>query len=725
MRCVTSLHYEFELQAKDMPTSSPRSIAPSASSRLSPPWRIGVDVGGTFTDLAIIDADGSLHIAKVPSTPSDPSEGVLTAVETIATQTGLTVCKLLECCSYFVHGSTIATNVVVERRGAPTGLIVSRGFRDSLEIRRGIRHNAWDHRRPFPPVLVPRYLRLPVGGRLDRHGVEIEALSLEEVDKAIDVFRRESISSVAICLYNSFLSDAHEVGVAARIREVYPDCWVTLSSHVAPIMGEYERSSTAVISAYIAPGVVAYMERIAATLRERGLRVPLLVVQNNGGSLPVRARARATGSAAAVRSCGRRGRAGVVRRGAGNAGSALDGDRRHQLRRYAALERRHAEIAPEFDLGGYHVALPSVDIHSIGAGGGTIAAVDAAGMLFVGPRGAGADPGPASYDRGGTDATVTDAQLVLGRLKPGPLAGGRSLDIGLARAAIEQRIARPLGLSVDEAAAGIVTLVEQQLFQAVQKISAERGHDPRRFVLVAAGGAGPMHGSSIGRKLGSPAVYVPRLAGAFCALGMLDAPIKHEYSRVVLGEAGPVAMPSCARPRAAGATAPGRNLRRDGFAADEMEFVHELELRHPGQIGAIRVAVSRLESPLRRGRRRAISGPLTSVSTAISTATRLVEIAALFVVGIGRLPRVRLEHLPESDRNTPKPTGSARLLCAGGRTDPDPRLSWHAICFRRRSFADLPSSRRTTTSVVVAPGDICSVDALGNYVIRFEGAARA
>ena len=383
------------------------------------------------------------------------------------------------------------------------------------------------------------------------------------------------------------------------------------------------------------------------------------------------------------------------------------------------ISKDGTDIAPEFDLGGYHVALPSVDLHSIGAGGGTIAAVDAAGMLFVGPRGAGADPGPASYDRGGTDATVTDAQLVLGRLKPGPLAGGRSLDIGLARAAIEQRIAQPLGLSVDQAAAGIVTLVEQHLFQAVQKISADRGRDPRRFVLVAAGGAGPMHGSSIGRKLGSPTVYVPRLAGAFCALGMLDAPIKHEYSRVVFGKLGPRSdaelRPTLERLERHAMS----QLRLDGFSDDEMEVVYELELRHPGQIGAIRVPISRFgplsaEAVARdfRAAHQRLYGHIDPNAT--------VELAALFVVGIGRLPRVRLSTFPIKS-NTPKPAGERSVYFA----QPRARIPTHV--YRGTDLTAGAEVRgpaiieETTTSVVVAPGDICSVDALGNYVLRFEG----
>lgn len=705
-----------------MPLSSSRPIDPIAVPRLSPPWRIGVDVGGTFTDLVVIDAVGSLHVEKVPSTPSDPSEGVLAAVEAAAAHVGLSARAFLESCSHFVHGSTVATNIVVERRGAVTGMLVTRGFRDSLEIRRGIRLNAWDHRRPFPPVLVPRYLRLPIGGRIDRRGMELEPLALGDIDRAVEVLRQEGVSSLAICLYNSFLNDAHEVRAAERVIEKFPECWVTLSSRIAPIMGEYERGSTAVISAYIAPHVVAYMERLAETLSQRGLRTPMLVVQNNGGSLTV---GRVRERPAALLLSGPAAGVGAL----ALCSQALDTSDLLSMEiggtscDVTLVSKGAVEIASEFDLGGYHVSLPSVDIHSIGAGGGTVAAVDASGMLFVGPRGAGADPGPASYGRGGTEATVTDAQLVLGRLKAGPLAGDRSLDLDLARKSIEERIAKPLGLSVDAAAAGIITLVEEQLFQAVQKISSERGHDPRRFALIAAGGAGPMHGSFIGRKLGSPVVYIPRLAGAFCALGMLDAPIKHEYSRAVRGTLGPQSeaelLPTLERLEQEAKT----QLAIDGFAADETELVRELELRHPGQIGTIRVPISHQEpfSPeiTAKGYRAAHQRLYGH-----DDPTAIIEIAALFVVGIGRLPRVRLNTYV-LNASLPKPAAERPVYFPQTRGRVVTHIYRGADLMPGAKFHGPAIIEETTTSIVVAPGDICNVDALANYVIRREESVRS
>lgn len=685
----------------------------------TPPWRIGVDVGGTFTDLVLVDAHGRQRVAKVPSTPADPSRGVIAAVETVAADAQLDAHAVLEKCSQFVHGSTVATNIVVERRGVPTGMLVTRGFRDSLEIRRGIRTNAWDHRRPFPPVLVPRYLRLPVGGRIDRHGKEIEPLCLADIDAAVDILKQEGVSSLAICLYNSFLTSAHELQAADRVRARYPNCWISLSSRIAPIMGEYERSSTAVLNAYIAPPVVAYMERLSTALARMGLKTPLLVVQNNGGSLTVeRVRERPaslllSGPAAGVGAlalCGE----------ALDTGNLLSMEIGGTSCDVTLLANAGAEIASEFELGGYHVALPSVDIHSIGAGGGTIATVDASGMLAVGPRGAGADPGPAAYGLGGSQATVTDAQLVLGRLRPGPLAGGRSLDVDLAHAAIEANVARPLGLSVDAAAAGIVALTEEKLFQAVQKLSAERGHDPRNFALVAAGGAGPMHGSSIGRKLGSPAVYIPRLAGTFCALGMLNTPIKHEQSRVILRRLADQEIPALQdllRQLDADARA---ELAADGFAVDEMEIVRELELRHPGQIGSIRVAVRR--QALRSSAIRADFDAAHRRLYGHDDATAPVEVTALFVTGVGRLQRLVLDPLSESSVRATAPVGT-RIVYFPPLGRIETRIFRGADVGPGASIAGPAVVEEGTTCIVISPGDVCSVDTFGNYIIRFTDRA--
>ncbi|MCZ6873531.1 MAG: hydantoinase/oxoprolinase family protein, partial [bacterium] len=563
------------------------------------PWRIGVDVGGTFTDLVLADASGTTWVAKVPSVPADPSRGVLAAVQRIAVDLDMPLGYLLQQCVLFVHGSTIATNTMLEGKGARVGLITTEGFRDALEIRRGLREDQFNHRQPYAPVLVPRYLRKSVPGRIDFDGSEHQPLDLGALDDILADFEADAVEVVAVALMNSFVNDRHEQAVADALREKWAGQWITTSASVSPLMGEYERTSTAVVNAALSPRIVAYLRSLDAELAELGLRRPILLVQSNGGTASVDQLAGRpvslllSGPAAAV------GALNLYRQSVDGAGVA-DGDEGNLISMEIGgtscdvLLMSGGDVVTRDDvmIAGYHVSTPALDIHTVGAGGGTIAGVDDAGMLYVGPKGAGADPGPACYGRGGTRPTVTDAQLVLGRLRPGKSAGGTlDLDLAAARAAIRTEVADPLGMSVEDAAAGIIGLVEQHLLHAVEHISIERGHSPRRFTLVAAGGAGPMHGSSIASGLGCSRVYVPRDAGALCAIGMLHADLRQDFVRFMMGSIDDISVPEVNAAFAALNEQAIEVLGREGLAANDIHLHHELELHHPGQLWAIRVPV--------------------------------------------------------------------------------------------------------------------------------------
>jgi N-methylhydantoinase A len=683
------------------------------------PWRIGVDIGGTFTDMVLVDQSGAMKVAKHLSTPHDPSLAVIAVLEEMAADLGMSCRELLQGCDHFVHASTVATNIVLERSADPVGMLVTKGFRDSIAIRRGIRPNPWAHRKPFPPVLSPRYLRLPVAGRIDRHGQEIEPLSEEDVNAAVAEFRREQVRSIAICLYNSYLNPEHELRAAEIIGREYPDALVTLSSRVAPIMGEYERSSTAVLNAFIAPILVSYLKLLAEELKRRGLDTPILLVQNNGGSLSIEnvehrpvslllsGPAAAAGAlslyTAAVKS------PDLLSMEIG--GTSCD---------VMLITKAGYTTTPAFELGGYHVAMPSIQIHSIGAGGGTIAGVDRSGMLFVGPRGAGAEPGPAAYGRGGEEPTLTDAQLVLGRLKEGRLAGNIKLDAELAKRSIETKVARPLGLSTSEAAIGILKLVEQELLHAAQKITAEQGYDPRRFILVAVGGAGPMHGASIGRKLSAAAVYVPRLAGTFCALGMLNAPIRHEFMRAFTGIFQSALVTSLHDLLGELEAEARGQLRADGFDEQEIKVLWELDLRHPGQVGTIRVEIPHgfsADSDLETVTTTFLAAHERIYGHADRSAT--LEVANARVVGIGKLPAINLAS-SWLRKGQPTPSGRRDVYFEGASdfiaTDVYRGLDlWPGASFRGPAIVEEP-----TMTAVVGPRDVCSVDGLGNYLIQFH-----
>jgi N-methylhydantoinase A len=681
-------------------------------------WRIGVDIGGTFTDLAVVSPDARLHVHKVPTVTADPSVGVVHALERAAARERVELRELLRRCAVFVHGSTVATNTVLEGKGARTALLTTDGFRDALEIRRGQRDDPWQHRAPYPPVLVPRLLRRPVRGRIDRAGDEREALELSDVDAALDRVRDEGVEAVAVCLFNSFLNDAHERATVERVRSRF-DGAVCASSAVAPVMGEFERTSTTVLNAYVAPRTLAYLHKLQERLASLGLGVPLLLVQSNGGAISIQelgdrpVTLLLSGPASGV------GALNHYRRAIGSddlvsmeiGGTSCD---------VILMNRGNVAFTDLLDIGGYKCVTPAVDVHTIGAGGGTIAHVDAAGLLQVGPRGAGAQPGPACYGLGGTYATITDAQLLLGRLHSGAYADGAvQIDRDLARAAIERNIATPLGLSVERAASGMIELMDQKLLHAVQRVSSERGHDARRLTLVACGGAGPLHAVAVARALGCALAYVPRLSGAFCALGMLNANVRHDYFRMHLGEVSgdfrrhlqPVFTSMEAHAR--------DTLRREGFDEGRITTRRALDLRYRGQQWDVTVeADDTLDASRIRSSFEAEHGRLFGHVQPDG----IIEITKVRVAAIGAtdpLPEVRHEHATEPP--SPRHRRPVWIDARAGWRD-TPVYEGHTLkagpCIDGPALVD-----EQTTTQLIGDGDRLTVDPAGNYRIEIGRAS--
>lgn len=611
--------------------------AESATMKHKAPWRVGVDVGGTFTDMVVTDDAGVLSVFKVPSVPGRQADGVMVAIDAAATHFGLAREAFLADCSMFIHGSTVATNIILEGKGAKVGLLTTEGFRDTLELRRGIRFHQWDHRAGYSPVLVPRYLRLPVVGRIDRDGKELIALDPGSVLRALATFKAEGVESIAVCLINSFANNAHEQAVAELIGKNWPHEWLSVSCEIAPMIGEYERSSTTVVNAYIAPRAVSYLRELDRQLKASGLQFPLLLLQSNGGAVSIDHVSRRpvnlvlSGPAAGV------GALNFFSQAAGNnmismeiGGTSCD---------VALMSDGKVTVTEDVIVNQYHVAVPSVDIHSIGAGGGTIAGVDSAGMMYVGPRGAGARPGPACYGLGGEEPTVTDAQLVLGRLRAGPLGNGAvSLEKEKAVQAITRFVAEPLGIAVDTAAAGILRLLEQNLVNAVEHISVERGLDPRRFTLVAAGGAGPLHGTSVGRMIGCRTVYIPRLAGIFCALGLLHSNLRQDYVGVTRPESIDSMSMEALEARFADLEQKAlAGLRAEGFTGDKARVERVLDLRYRGQQWSLQVAIAADRLPESSLIRQAFEPEYRRQFGHIQPGGT-IDVTALRVTGIGLLP---------------------------------------------------------------------------------------
>jgi len=556
--------------------------------------RIGIDIGGTFTDLVAITADGRVVTHKVASTPPDYSEGIIEGLRALLADASA-VTEVL-------HGTTIGSNTVLEGKGARTGLITTKGFRDILEIRDLRMPVLYDMHWTKPRALVERRLRLEVVEKLRPDGSVSVPLDGTSVDTAIAMLRREQVESVAICLLHSYANPAHERAVAEAVRAAMPDVPVSVSSEILPEIKEYPRTSTTVINAYVQPVVRAYVTSLAARLRALGIEAPLQLMQSNGGLASAEF---AGGTPAHIIESGPA--AGVV--GGAALAAKLNEPRvitfdmggttakaglveHGEVLRTEALEVGAGVMAGSRLLvgAGYLLKLPAIDLAEVGAGGGSICRLDAGGAPKVGPDSAGAEPGPVCYGRGGRMPTITDCNLTLGYLDPGGLVGGAlKLDAAAARTAIERDLAEPLRLSVEEAAFGMLRLASASMMRAIRAVSVERGRDPRQFALLAFGGNGPLFAASIAAELGIARVIVPPLPGVFSAFGLLVADTEHHASqslRMRLDEADAERISSVLAELTANGAA---RLTRDGFPPERRVFRRAASARYVGQSSEIEV----------------------------------------------------------------------------------------------------------------------------------------
>jgi N-methylhydantoinase A len=485
---------------------------------------LGVDVGGTFTDLVAL-RDGGLVTAKVPSTPRDQSAGALAAFDA----SGLDAREI----AVFAHGMTVATNALLERRGGRTALVTTEGFRDVVEIGRQNRPALYDLARDRPPPLVPRELRFTVRERMGPSGVVVP-LEDGELARIVAALRAAEVDAVAVCLLFGFLYPEHERRIGHAIRAALPDVAVSLSSELLPEFREYERVATVAADAYLAPRVTAYLRRLVERTQERDLPAPL-VMQSAGGVVEIDLAA--TQPARLILSGPAGGVVGATYIATQSYfGDLLTFDMGGTSTDVAAVIGGKVQTTTESVVAGVPVRLPAVDVHSVSAGGGSVAWADEGGALRVGPRSAGADPGPAAYGLGGDEPTVSDADLLLGYLSDGATLGGEMvLSADLARRAM-QRLGDRLGLTAEQAAEGVVRVAEAEMGRALRMISVERGLDPRDFALVAFGGAGGMHACALAEELGMRSVLVPRAAGVLSALGLAVADIRRDYVGPLFGE---------------------------------------------------------------------------------------------------------------------------------------------------------------------------------------------
>ena len=555
--------------------------------------RLGIDIGGTFTDANLVDeATGEVRTAKVPTTPGDPAAGFSEAARRILAEQGVDAGGV----SYVMHATTVATNAIIEGKVARTGFVTTAGFRDMLEIARQIRPSLYDLHFEKPRPLVPRHLCVGVPERLGAGGEILEALDEEAVLQAADRLRREGVEAIAVCFLHAYANPEHERRAGEILRQRFPGAMVSLSSEVAPEFREYFRASTTVINACIRPVVAEYLRRIEERLRAAGVAAELLVMQSSGGVFSFAAAREKpvfmveSGPAAGVTA------AAWLGNSLGR-GEVISFDMGGTTAKVGLIQNGAPSVTKDYEVGaaarsaagasrgsGYPIRTPVIDLVEIGAGGGSIAWVDAGGGLRVGPRSAGADPGPACYGQGGREPTLTDANLLLGRLNPGFFLGGEiPLDVEGAGRAIASGCAEPLGMDPVEAAHGVVEIANAAMVNALRLVSIQRGWDPREFALVAFGGAGPVHACRLAAEMEIPVTVIPASPGTFSATGLLVTDLKRDYSTTRIERADRLDL-SAVEAVYAGLEAQGREaLEREGIPAGDTGYLRQADIRYVGQ----------------------------------------------------------------------------------------------------------------------------------------------
>jgi N-methylhydantoinase A len=680
-------------------------------------WAIALDVGGTFTDVALLDpTTGRLWITKTPTTPADPSEGFLAGVERALDLAGAGGDAL----GQVLHGTTTATNAILEGKGVATGLLTTAGFRYVLEIGRHDiprRANmfAWvKPARPVPPELI-----FEIPERIGADGEELTPLDEAAVREAARRLRAAGVESVAVCFLHGYADPAHERRARELLLEEHPACAVSLSSEVLPVFREYERALATVLNAAVQPLVGRYVGRLEERLRARGIRAPLLVMKSNGGVVGagvVREQSIHTALSGPA--------AGVI--GARLVGAAagfadlISVDVGGTSADVCLIRGGEAELTVEGQVGAWPLHVPMIDIHTIGAGGGSIARVTADGTLVVGPESAGAAPGPACYSAGGEEPTVTDAHLVLGRIPAHLLGGEIALDAARARRAIEERVARPLGLGLEAAAGGILDIVNNNMVGAIRLVSVERGHDPRELALVAFGGAGPLHGTDLAALLGMRTVVVPPAPGVLSTFGLLGTEVRNDYARTHLVKppdhdgAGVAAVYAALEDQAAAW------LSAEGVARGDRRLSRLADLRYRHQGFEITVPWPERDLSVDALIRRFHEHHRRLYTYALPDAP--VEIVTLRVAATGRVRRFTLP--PLRARRAARARPRRRPVFFAGR-------GWIACpCLDRASLAPGAVLRgpvvveQLDSTTVMRPGQRARVDRFGNLVIALGTAAR-
>ncbi len=603
-------------------------------------YRLAVDTGGTFTDLCVVDeSTGGLCVAKVPSTPANPALAVVAGIEKLSAEKGIGCAQIL----FLIHGTTVATNALLEGKGAPTALLTTEGFEDVLIIGRQNRPRLYDFwaRRPRP--IVPRSRCYGVKERTLYTGEIFKPLDEADLTAIIEDIKALGVNSIAVSLIHAYANPIHEQRIKALVAALHPQAAVTISSEVLPEFREYERASTICINAYVMPKVNDYVGHLEARLKELGVASDLYIMQSNGGVIT--AQTAREMSARTVLS----GPAGGALTGAFLAQSlpqpnVITIDMGGTSSDICLIESAAPRLTTESDIEGYPIKLPMIDINTIGAGGGSIAWIDAGGALQVGPESAGADPGPVCYGRGGEEPTVTDANAILGRINPTHLLGGEmTLHLEEALRVIEDKIAKPLGLSAVQAAEGIIAVVNANMIRGIRRVSVERGYDPREFALVPFGGAGPMHGVELAQALNMTQVIVPPHPGIASAFGMLSADVRHDYVQTFISVTAEAEVEQLEAIYADMEAQGVAQLKKEGFGPEKMTLLRLADMRYLRQAYELSVPVE--GRPMSPKVVAALIGRFHQSherAYGYSRADEPVEFVNLRIVALGQLPKIEI-----------------------------------------------------------------------------------
>jgi N-methylhydantoinase A len=686
--------------------------------------RVAVDIGGTFTDFITVDGEGRVRVYKTSSTPRSPEQAVFKGIEALAQDSGLDVNGFLADVDLFIHGTTIATNTVIQRNGPKIGVVHTQGFPDILFLRDGHKPDRYNLHMPPPDPFVPRYLRLEVDERVLYSGEVHRPLDEESVRRAVGTLRQEGVESVALCLLWSMVNPTHEQRVVEILREELPEAYVAQSAEILPAIREWPRACATTLSAYVGPVLGRYLTKVSSYLSEHGYRYELLIMQVTGGAASVAEIEKrpvlaigsgpAAGPSAGLRVGSREGEQDLMVVDMG--GTSFD---------VSLISDGAFTMSRELQVEGMPIGVAAVEVHSVGAGGGSIAWIDAGGMLRVGPRSAGADPGPACYGLGGEEPTVTDANVILGYLNPEYFLGGRMrLDRERSERAME-RIARPLDLDVVEAAAAVYRIVNTNMVGAMRAVSVMRGVDPRGYTVIVGGGAGGTHAAKIAEELGMRKAICPTVAGGLCAFGMLVADVRQTYLTTYAANTSSLDVARVNAILAEMEQRAAAELQAQGFSAENIVLNRSVDAKYPYQLHEIIVPVpggelTEEDVPTMAGIFHDHHDRLYNYSMP----EMAVDMNGWRVTAVGRLPALPLTRQSAVEGNGAAAGKGARQVFFEEHSDYAETPIYDGERFAPGMVIAGPAvAELATTTVVVFPGHTLSVNAYGDFHIDIPQAA--